>query len=270
MTSTRFFAAMVGLSVVLPLVGWGGMAGSMVVVVTAMLVCLHEYASMAFPDGTWAAMPWLVASSSALLLGELAGGTVTLASIVAVVMATMMRSTLSPPDPIGLAADGLGRMLVGVMWIGGLFPVLLVLRSWESGFAWVMLAMVISWFGDTGAYFAGRAFGATPLHPKVSPKKSWEGLFGGAAASIAGAVLVKLLGLPRLGLFDALAIGALGSVAGVLGDLCESLLKRSFDVKDSGWIMPGHGGLLDRVDSLLFVSPTIYVYLALAGRIPGG
>ena len=159
----------------------------------------------------------------------------------------------------------MGRYLVGIAWIGGLFPFLVLLRGWERGLAWVMLVMVISWFGDTGAYFAGRAlsgrlFGDRKLAPRVSPKKTWEGFLGGVIASAVGAMLVVHLAIPNVGLLLAALLGAVASAVSVLGDLSESLLKRAFDVKDSGWILPGHGGLLDRVDSLLFVAPTVYTF----------
>jgi phosphatidate cytidylyltransferase len=114
--------------------------------------------------------------------------------------------------------------------------------------------------GDTGAYFGGRAMGRTPLHPIVSPKKTWEGLGTGTLATLIGVVVMKLTLLKTLTLIDCLGLGLIGSAVAVLGDLSESLLKRAHDVKDSGWIVPGHGGMLDRVDSLLFVAPTVYAW----------
>lgn len=269
MTSTRFFAAVVALLIVLPLIAWQNLAGSVFVVAVTMMLCAGEYAEMAFPGNSRYPFYWLVVGNTALLAGTMSGRhELSLAAGAVVMMATMLRTTLAPPDPISSAADQVGRMVLGLAWIGGLCPFVLVLRSWEHGFMWVILVMVISFFGDTGAYFAGRQFGATPLHPRVSPKKSWEGFWGGIAASTVGAVLVKATLLPELALLDAVCLGALGSAAGVCGDLSESLLKRSFDVKDSGWIMPGHGGMLDRIDSLLFVGPTVYAFLTLVGHLP--
>ncbi len=130
------------------------------------------------------------------------------------------------------------------------------------GFGWVILLFVVTWLNDTLAYFAGRAFGRHMLHPRISPKKTWEGFAGGAVGSILGALVVKWLLLPVLTPWLCVAIGAGGAVLGPVGDLSESMLKRAAGVKDSGRIIPGHGGLLDRIDALLFVAPWIYVFAA--------
>lgn len=133
----------------------------------------------------------------------------------------------------------------------------------RSGAAWIVVVLTITFVNDTGAYFTGRAFGKHRMAPYISPKKSWEGAGGGlVAATLAGALLVPLLGLPipiGVGAF----LGAIGSIAGQLGDLAESLIKRQVDIKDSGNIIPGHGGLLDRIDSLLFTAPVLYYMITL-------
>src|SRR5215510_7748704 len=129
----------------------------------------------------------------------------------------------------------------------------LVLMPRES----VFLLLVIVWVGDAAAYFCGRAFGRHPLAPKVSPKKTVEGavagLIGSAAAGIVGGVWI--LGEPWLNL---LLISAVTGIVAQLGDLAESVLKRSVGVKDSSSILPGHGGILDRLDSLFFAAPIFY------------
>ena len=103
--------------------------------------------------------------------------------------------------------------------------------------------------------------GGTKLYPKVSPKKTWEGVAGGVILATVGALVVRWVGLPALSVVDCLILGPVLCLAGVAGDLAESMMKRSFDVKDSGWILPGHGGLLDRIDSLLFVAPLLYTWV---------
>jgi phosphatidate cytidylyltransferase len=130
------------------------------------------------------------------------------------------------------------------------------------GVAWVILSFVVTWANDTFAYFAGHAFGKHRMYERISPKKTWEGFAGGAVGSVVGAFVTRWL-LPDLAreLTPAvtLLLGAGGAVLGPLGDLCESMVKRAAGVKDSGKIIPGHGGLLDRIDALLFVSPWIYL-----------
>ena len=111
----------------------------------------------------------------------------------------------------------------------------------------------------------GRAFGKHKLFERISPKKTWEGAIGGLVFSVAFGGLVKFLALPEVPWVHALVVAALIDIAGVLGDLVESMFKRSFGVKDSGRIMPGHGGILDRIDSLLFSAPVAWAYWTLLG-----
>jgi phosphatidate cytidylyltransferase len=128
----------------------------------------------------------------------------------------------------------------------------------EPGAAWIVTALLVTFASDTCAYFTGRAIGRRRLAPAISPGKTVEGAAGGLlGALITGALLVALLGLP-ISLGMGALIGALGGIAGQMGDLAESLIKRQTGVKDSGHIIPGHGGILDRTDSLLFTIPVIY------------
>ena len=132
----------------------------------------------------------------------------------------------------------------------------------------VFVPLAVCWAGDTAAYFAGVAFGRHRLAPAVSPAKSWEGFAAGLAASMGGAWLAGTVGagLPAGWM---LAAGAAGGVSGVLGDLFESALKRHAGVKDSGSLLPGHGGFLDRFDSLLGASPAVWLVLAVMDRLHG-
>jgi phosphatidate cytidylyltransferase len=120
--------------------------------------------------------------------------------------------------------------------------------------------LFLTWINDTGAYLVGSKMGKTPLFPRISPKKTWEGTIGGILFCILSGFLIhKLLGV--LSLTDWLVIGGIVSVFGTLGDLIESMLKRSVGVKDSGTFMPGHGGFLDRFDAFIFEIPFIFLYL---------
>ncbi len=167
----------------------------------------------------------------------------------------------------GEVADAARRItgtLSGMMYSAVLFGSLLLLAA-ETGDArmspgpmqagWVLMPMMVIWAGDTGAYFSGRAFGRHKLAPKLSPKKTWEGAAGGLLASIAGGFLAQAVLLPQLSIVHVLVIAAPAAILGQIGDLSESALKRSTGVKDSGWIIYGHGGILDRVDALLFAGP---------------
>jgi len=150
--------------------------------------------------------------------------------------------------------------LTTIFYCGVLFTCLALLKRLNLEGDWVLLAMTTSWFADTGAYFTGRAIGGPKIYPAVSPKKTISGAAGGLLASLGAGVLAKLWYMPQLGWVDVALLCVPGGVLGQVGDFAESLLKRSFGVKDSGAILPGHGGVLDRVDALMYVSAYFVVY----------
>jgi phosphatidate cytidylyltransferase len=125
----------------------------------------------------------------------------------------------------------------------------------------VVIVLLVAWIADTGGYFAGRYLGNAKLYPAVSPKKTWAGAWGGIAGSVLGVLVLKLFFAKWLSWADVFLIAIPGGVLGQMGDLAESLIKRSVGVKDSGALLPGHGGILDRIDAVLFIAPYVYVYL---------
>jgi phosphatidate cytidylyltransferase len=190
----------------------------------------------------------------------------------AVAAMTLLVLNLFRPGPLERAPQRVAASALSWLYCGVLIATVVGVRL-RFGFAWVILAFVVSWLNDTLAYFAGRLFGRTPFYPKVSPKKTWEGFMGGVVGSVLGALGTKatFLVVPQpagesfdLGWAACVGVGLGASVLGPLGDLAESMLKRAAGVKDSGHIIPGHGGLLDRIDALLFVAPWIYLWAALA------
>lgn len=158
------------------------------------------------------------------------------------------------------SAGEIALFLMGFLYVPFLLGHLMLLRGLPYGIQWIFLLLVIVMSGDTGAYYVGSSLGRRKLYPIVSPNKSIEGALGGLAGSIAGAVIAKFTFFPELALADAVVTALLLGTLGQLGDLFESLLKRSFGVKDSGVIIPGHGGILDRLDSILFAAPAAFYY----------
>ena len=153
-------------------------------------------------------------------------------------------------------------IMLGLAYIGVPFA-LLEFIAFENGFYYpntVFGLLVLTWFNDTGAYMVGSRFGKRPLFPRISPKKTWEGAAGGAAAAFIGAYLIFTI-FRELNLIDWLVLAAIVTVFGNLGDLVESMLKRSVHIKDSGNLLPGHGGLLDRFDAFIFLLPFATAYL---------
>lgn len=151
-----------------------------------------------------------------------------------------------------------GYMLLGLFYVGTLGPLIGLLRDLPDGVPWVFLLLAVTWLNDTFAYFAGHWWGKRKLAPKVSPGKTWEGLVGGLVGSLAGLLLVWHLGGRFFPFWEGLVLAVVSGFIGPLGDLGESLVKRGAAVKDSGQLIPGHGGMLDRIDALLFNAPLVY------------
>ena len=187
--------------------------------------------------------------------------------VIAALVAEMLRG--APFDKMILSV---GSTVLGVLYVVMLGGYLISVRT---GFAetaqgypnsYSISTHLLSFFflvlmgSDTGAYYTGRAFGKRKLAPNISPGKTWEGAFGGMAASLLMATLAHYWFFPELSLRAALPLAAVMNVLGVVGDLTESALKRGAKAKDAAQILPGHGGLLDRLDSLLFNAPVIYYF----------
>jgi len=172
--------------------------------------------------------------------------------------------TLFRLGDIRTAAFRASALGMGPLFIGVPLTLLAVLRRdmGDDGPGYVVLALMVAWFGDTGGYFGGRFFGKHKLYEAVSPKKTIEGAIAGLGGSAIGALLAHFVFLKSLPLGAGLIVAIIGGALGQAGDLGESLFKRSTGVKDSGNIVPGHGGILDRVDALMLATVTIYAYAA--------
>lgn len=179
-------------------------------------------------------------------------------------LATLL--VMSYPDSSRFWGGLVGKLLIGLLILLPAWQGLVLLKQWPQANALIIAVMVLVWGADVGAYFAGKTFGKRKLAPKVSPGKSWEGFFGGLATSL---LLTLVVGLQQGWQSGALLLclgGAALVVAGsVIGDLTESMFKRQSGIKDSSNLLPGHGGVLDRIDSLTAAIPLFAVLLWLAG-----
>jgi phosphatidate cytidylyltransferase len=155
-----------------------------------------------------------------------------------------------------------GALALGVAYVFGAWRSAAELR--EISRYWLFLAIALNWVGDSAAYFAGRAFGTHKLSPVISPGKSWEGAVASVLGSVAFGLILAFYTLSQTPLWIVALVCVVANIAGQAGDLCESALKRGAGLKDSGTMLPGHGGWLDRVDSTLFAVPVTYGLVELA------
>jgi phosphatidate cytidylyltransferase len=229
--------------------------------VSLALIATYEYCQMAKREGYRLSLFWT--SSLTLLLLVDAGYLRALEASPAIatlaVIATMLWF-LFQDQPRTLINWAL--TWAGIGYIGILMSHAILLRNLPAtGFQWTILAVLVTWACDTSAYFTGRRLGRKPFLPRISPKKTWEGTIGGwlGAVIVSGTVGYLL----RLPVWHCLALGMILALAATGGDLVESMIKRQLNAKDSGTLIPGHGGVLDRIDSFLFVFPVAYYYVAL-------
>lgn len=219
-----------------------------------------EFFRMAMPART--AEAWVAAACGAafIFIPFLHDERITFGAITAIILAFALHFLFHIKD-IADAAKEIAYAALAFFYIPFLLMHLILLRQTTYGVQWLFVIMLIVMTNDSAAYYTGCTFGRHKLYPLVSPKKSIEGAIGGVFGSICGTMLARYTFFPQLTLADALLTAIFIGILGQTGDLFESLLKRSFGVKDSGAIFPGHGGVLDRMDSIIFAAPATYYYV---------
>jgi phosphatidate cytidylyltransferase len=238
------------------LANWWLLAAAVALVACA---CFYEYRNMAAAYG-FGAPSVLGYAAGMLLLFANADPWPWLAVVLAglISLALAMRA-----QDLKQSLPRAALLVMGVLYVFGCWKCALTVRQQNPH--WLMYALLVNWAGDIGGYYVGRSFGKRRLAERISPNKTWEGTAGSLVCSavIAGAYLVKFV--PSVPVAQALLLTLAANAAGQLGDLSESVIKRGAGVKDSGSLLPGHGGMLDRVDSTMFVLPVVYAYVRLAG-----
>lgn len=258
----RWLTAMIAIPILIYIIGVGPLRLFQLLLLIASCISLHEFFSLASPK-----MPWipraLAFALCALFLAALSQGGLWLAFAMLsfAVMVGMSFYLFSDPGRRKEVVEGTGAVALGFVYIGLPLCLLVLIRQAPRGNEWIFFLLTVIFLGDTGAFYCGRLLGRHKLYVSVSPGKTWEGAVGGFAISVVGGVVFSLI----FSLHDDLwIIGGLSgglSIAGQVGDLVESMIKRNSGVKDSGKILPGHGGFLDRVDALLFAIPVCYAFV---------
>lgn len=261
---TRVLTALVALPLLLFATWWSSPYLFVAIAAIALLAALHEFYEIADRAG---APPFRIVGfvASAVILGVAAGvGPEWNAIVLAATTIVVMMATLGRVDDKGRILVSAAATLMGVLYVATLGSYLIAVRTLvtppQIAAKLITMFFAIVMMSDTAAYYTGRTFGKHKLAPRVSPAKTIEGSIGGLIGSTAGAVAAKFIFFPELPLAHAVALGAGMGIVGQIGDLVESLLKRGSDVKDAASILPGHGGFLDRLDSMLLNAPILYAY----------
>lgn len=251
--ATRIIAALVALPLVILPIYLGGVWCTLLIVAVALIAGYEFYNLMqagGYAPLRWIGMLWI----AALVLNGWVPHLLPLpAVLVAGLIITLTATLPQTKNPAGVwMATSMGAIYLGIA-----AGQTLALRQLPLGFWWLVFGLVVTWSNDAAAYFTGMTLGRHKLWPRLSPKKTWEGTVGGwAAAGIAAGIVVWLTPLEDA-LYLAVIVGVVCGVLALFGDLSISMVKRQVGVKDSGHFLPGHGGMLDRLDSLLFVLPFI-------------
>jgi phosphatidate cytidylyltransferase len=273
----RFLVAVVAVPILLLLLHYHRPEPTWGVIFVASLIAMHEFFGMTLPaeDRTPALVMGAVASAAFYWLdphtmtyaphSRALAGPVLAGSTIAIVLAVIVPGLyyLFRFRDIPSVAGRYAATVTGIIYAGFLTTFLAFLKRVDPHQVGdtVVLVLIVAWLADTGGYFAGRFLGKAKLYEAVSPKKTWAGLWGGIAGAVVGTIVLKLLFATWLSWVDVFAISIPGCLLGQMGDLAESLIKRSVGVKDSGSLLPGHGGILDRIDAVLFIAPYVYTYL---------
>ncbi|MEI8013962.1 MAG: phosphatidate cytidylyltransferase [Nitrospira sp.] len=236
------------------------------VVALAGALALFEFYRLCFNDRSHT---WLIVIGLTGFTG-LFFGTHWPGIIVPTLLATLVCVTSVPllgRSPLEQSLRDGAMTLFGVLYLGLTLGMLSMTRLLPQGEWLIFFLLLVTWASDTGAYYVGTLYGRHRLAPTISPKKTVEGLVGGLIAAIIAGYIARWWFLPELSGLDCLILATLLTIAGLWGDLAESAMKRTVGMKDSGGILPGHGGMLDRLDSLLFATPVFYYYISLVCRL---
>lgn len=262
----RWITGVVAVPILFTIIAYGSEVLFAALIIGATLLGMAEYNRMVFGPGLSPEKIETMAVSLLILLSAAAGDmtllvTILTFTVMAVLMLNLVRVSEQRPNMIAV-----GGVILGILYIPLLMSHFILIRTAPSGVLWIFFILVLAFTGDIAAYYVGRALGKRKLLPHVSPGKTVEGTIGLVAGSITGCLLFRQFFFPLVPVEHAVILGLVGSIVGQLGDLTESTLKRSAGVKDSGTLLPGHGGILDRLDCLMFITPFVHYYQVLIIR----
>jgi phosphatidate cytidylyltransferase len=255
-----------GAPLIVLIIGFGQKAGLLLLIVLAITLGLIEFFRLTCPEDPLWKRTAKVALGLFLPVAAYFGQGEMLLAAMALVPAVLFLLFAAKPENLRLVTWEMAVTLVGIVCVSFLLSHILLLRNQPMGVRWVLFLLITVWAGDTVAYFTGTWIGRHKLYPKISPGKTVEGLLGGLGGSIIAALLFRRLFFEGLASGYVLVLAFFIMILGQIGDFWESTIKRSANVKDSSRLIPGHGGMLDRLDSFLFAAPFVYYYVAYLNR----
>jgi phosphatidate cytidylyltransferase len=256
----RWLTGLIIVPLLLLVIGYGPVALFAAVVILFTFGGVWEYNHMVFGEGhKMEKTEGLILSIVIPALALTGNSQYMIAALVFAVMIVFMLFILSIKEP-KFDVSSVTKVVFGMMYIPFLMSHFISLRMLEKGIQWIVFVLVLAFIGDTVALYVGKYFGKRKLAPVVSPGKTVEGLIGLVCGSTIACVGFAYFFLPEIPLLKIALLALTGSIIGQLGDICESAFKRNYGIKDAGSILPGHGGILDRLDCLLFIVPYVYYY----------
>jgi phosphatidate cytidylyltransferase len=253
----RVVTALVLIPLIVCVVLWSPTWTILAVTTLVALLCYHEYAGIAAAYRAGPLGP--LGYGAGLLILALPGEGSVMLTVIATALIALALALRA--DDLRAGVMRTAFLMLGIVYVFGCWRFAPLLGAQNR--YWLLYALVLNWIGDMGAYYVGRSLGRHKLAPVVSPGKTWEGAAASLAASLLFGFFFLRWAIPAVPAVVVIALTTVANIAGQFGDLCESALKRGAGVKDSGTLLPGHGGMLDRVDSSLFTLPVVYALVAL-------
>ncbi|PIP35786.1 MAG: phosphatidate cytidylyltransferase [Desulfobacterales bacterium CG07_land_8_20_14_0_80_52_14] len=273
MHKARWITGLTALPFLVGLISWGGVTLFMLVVAAVSILGVHESFRLLFsghgsrdfesdpgPAGPGIPLRILAYGAGPLILYGAFRGAPLMMIFYALNLMIAGLIAMTQFDGEGKVLEPVFRQTFTVLYVPVLLAFLVLIRNGDKGAVWIYLMLAVVFAGDIGAFYVGTYFGKHKLCPSISPKKTIEGGVGGLASNLVVGLLMKIIFLPELPLGLSVVFFITLGIAAQMGDLFESMLKRAAKVKDSGGIFPGHGGLLDRIDALLFAAPVGYLF----------
>jgi phosphatidate cytidylyltransferase len=256
----RVLTAAVAIPLVFLVILKGGRIGFTILIGTAAVLGLLEYYNLFLPrESVTERRVGLICCLAliAAFYGEDVGARLSVLVLVFIVTAVLCLARYETGSSMVAI---LSRQIMGFVYIPFFLGHFILIRGWQEGISWAFFLLAVVFAGDSAAYYVGKTFGRHKLSPSISPGKTMEGAVGGLGGNLLVGILFKAFWFPELSWTSCTALVLLLGVLGQIGDLVESMLKRSVQIKDSGRFLPGHGGMLDRIDGLLFAVPVLYYF----------